>query len=57
MDSLPTGSTQSWFIVATVALSPIIILFLAGAIGQVLRQAKGERGANSPGEGGSEIAE
>jgi putative effector of murein hydrolase LrgA (UPF0299 family) len=44
MDSLPTGSTQSWFIVATVALSPIIILFLAGAIGQVLRQAKGERG-------------
>jgi hypothetical protein len=33
MDSLPTGSTQSWLIVAAVAFSPVIILFLADAIG------------------------
>jgi hypothetical protein len=42
MDSLSTGSMQSWLIVATVALSPIIILFLADFIGRVLRQAKGK---------------
>jgi membrane protein implicated in regulation of membrane protease activity len=33
MDSLPTGTTQSWVIVAAVAFSPVIILFLADAIG------------------------
>jgi hypothetical protein len=57
MDSLPTGSTQSWLIVATVALSPTIVLFLADTIGRVLRQAKGKEGVNSPGEGGSGIAQ
>jgi hypothetical protein len=33
MDSLPTGSTQSWLIVAAVAFSPVIVLCLADAIG------------------------
>src|SRR6266480_6349901 len=42
MDSFPTGSMQSWLIVTTVALSPIIILFLADTIGRVHRQAKGK---------------
>jgi hypothetical protein len=47
MDSLPTGSMQSWLIVATVALTPIIILFLADTIGRILRQAKEKGGVNS----------
>ena len=42
MNSLPTGSMQSWLVVATVALSPITILFLADIIGRVLRHAKGK---------------
>jgi hypothetical protein len=37
MNSLPTGATQSWLIVAAVGLSPMITFFLAGAIGRVLR--------------------
>jgi hypothetical protein len=42
MDSLPTGSMQSWLIVAAAAaLSPIAVLFLADAIDQLFRQAKG----------------
>jgi hypothetical protein len=39
MDSLPTGSTQSWVIVAAVAFSPVIILLLADAIGWLFRLA------------------
>jgi hypothetical protein len=35
MDSLPTGSIQSWVIVAVVALSPVIVLFLSVSIGLV----------------------
>ena len=42
MDSLPTGSTQSWLIVATVAFSPAIVLWLADAIGWLIRQARGK---------------
>ena len=42
MDSLPTASTQSWFIVAAVAFSPVMVLFLADAIGWLFRQAKGK---------------
>jgi hypothetical protein len=42
MDSLPAGSMQSWLIVATVALSPIIILFLADTGGRSFRQVKEE---------------
>jgi hypothetical protein len=37
MDSLPTGATQSWFIVAAVGLSPIVVFFVADVIGWVLR--------------------
>jgi hypothetical protein len=40
MNSLPTGSMQSWLILATIALSPIIILVLADTIGRIFRQAK-----------------
>jgi hypothetical protein len=42
MDSLPTGSTQSWLIVAAVAFSPTIVLFLADAIAWLVRQARGK---------------
>jgi hypothetical protein len=38
MDSLPTGPTQSWFIVAAVALSPMLVFFVAGLIRRVLRR-------------------
>jgi len=38
MDSLPTGATQSWFIVAAVGLSPIVVFFVADVIGWVLRR-------------------
>lgn len=55
MDSLPTGSMRSWLIVATVALSPIIVLFLADIIGRVILQAMGKAGVNSPDEGGSGV--
>jgi hypothetical protein len=37
MDSLPTGSMQSWVIVASASLGPMIILFLTDAIGRVFR--------------------
>ena len=57
MDSLPTGSTQSWLIVAIAALSPVIILFLADCIGRVLRRAKAEGEWNSSGQGGSGVAQ
>jgi hypothetical protein len=38
MDSLPTGATQSWFIVAAVGLSPMLVFFVSGFIGRVLRR-------------------
>jgi hypothetical protein len=47
MDSLPTGSTQSWLIVAAVAFSPVIVLFLADAIGWLIRQARGKGGVTT----------
>lgn len=56
MDSFPTGSMQSCLTVATIAISPLIILFLADSIGRVLRQTKGKGGVDSPGEGGSGVA-
>ena len=37
MDSLPTGTMQSWVIVAAASLSPIVILFLADATGRLFR--------------------
>jgi hypothetical protein len=48
MDSLRTGSTQSWFIVAAVAFSPVIVLFLADAIGWLIRRRRVERDGNAP---------
>jgi hypothetical protein len=57
MDSLPTGLIQSWLIVATLGVSPILVLFLADTIGRVLRQAKGRGGVDSSGEGESRIAQ
>jgi hypothetical protein len=56
MDSLPTGSVRSWLIVATVALSPIIILFLADIIGRVLRKQR-EMGSEPPSNGGTGITQ
>jgi hypothetical protein len=41
MDSLSTGSMQSWLIVASASLSPMIIVFLADAIGRLFRHGKG----------------
>ena len=55
MDSLPTGSTQSWLIVAAVAFSPVIVLFLADAIGRLFRPSGG-RGSNTAGKDASGIA-
>ena len=40
MDSLPTGSMQSWLIVASASVSPIVLLFLADAIGRLFRHGK-----------------
>jgi len=37
MDSLPTGSFQSWLIIAAGAASPVILLFFVHAIGRVRR--------------------
>ena len=55
MDSLPTGSTQSWLIVAAVAFSPVIVLFLADAIGWLIRQARGKGGVTTVGQDASGI--
>lgn len=38
MDSLPTGATQSWSIVAAVALSPVFALHSAHLVGRILRR-------------------
>jgi hypothetical protein len=50
MDSLPTGSIQSWLIVAAVALSPVIVLFLAATIGRVRRRFTDRRPGIAPGQ-------
>jgi hypothetical protein len=55
MDSLPTGSTQSWLIVAAVAFSPVIVLFLADAIGWLIRQARGKGGVTTVGQDASGV--
>ena len=49
MDSLPTASTQSWFM-AAVAFSPVMVLFLADAIGWLFRQARGKGGVTTVGQ-------
>jgi hypothetical protein len=48
MDSLPTGSMQSWVIVAFSSLSPMIILFLADATGRLFRHGKGRASERRP---------
>ena len=47
MDSLPTGTTQSWIIVIALALSPTAVLLLSDLVGRVLRRAK-DRDAKAP---------
>jgi Na+-translocating ferredoxin:NAD+ oxidoreductase RnfE subunit len=47
MDSLPTGTTQSWVIVMALALSPTAVLLLSDLVGRVLRRAK-DRDVRSP---------
>jgi hypothetical protein len=53
MDSLPTGSTQSWLIVAAIAFSPVIVLVLADPIGWLFRQARGKAGVTTVGQDAS----
>jgi len=43
MDSLPTGATLSWLIVAAVGLSPMLVLFIASALGRVLWRKRPQR--------------
>ena len=55
MDSLPTGSIQSWLIVAAVSLSPTMALFIADAIGWVRRRkahSRPDQPANTDGADG-----
>ena len=53
MDSLPTGSIQSWLIVAAIAFSPVIVLVLADPIGWLFRQAMGKGGVTTVGQDAS----
>ena len=53
MDSLPTGSTQSWLIVAAIAFSPVIVLVLADPIGWLFRQAREKGGVTTLGQDAS----
>jgi len=39
---------QSWFIVALASVSPMIILFLADAIGRLFRHGKGRASERRP---------
>jgi hypothetical protein len=48
MDSLSTGSMQSWLIVASASLSPMIIVFLADAIGRLYGHGKGGASERRP---------
>jgi hypothetical protein len=61
VDSLASGSTQSWFVVKViVALSLILTLWAAGAIGWVLRRPLWRRSGGAPQPGGhprDELAE
>jgi hypothetical protein len=55
MDSLSTGSTQSWLTVVAVAFSPVIVLFLADAIGWLIRQVRGKGGVTTGGQDASGV--
>ena len=43
MDSLPTGTMQSWLIVAAIGLSPMLLLFIAEAVRLLLHRKRRER--------------
>ena len=53
MDSLPTGSTQSWLIVTAIAFSPVIVLVLADPVGWLFRQTRGKGGVTTVGQDAS----
>jgi len=36
MDSLPTGSIQSWAVIAAIAVTPMLLYFLVGTITDIL---------------------
>jgi hypothetical protein len=55
MDSLPTGSIQSWLIVAAVAVSPTIILWATSLAGSFVRQR--EMRSEPPSKGGTGITQ
>jgi hypothetical protein len=55
MDSLPTGSTQSWLIVVAVAFSPVIVLSFADAVRWLIRQARGKGGATTVSQDASRV--
>jgi len=50
MDSLSTGSTQSLLIVMAVAFSPVFALFLADAVGRLIRRVRGNGGVTTIGQ-------
>jgi len=50
MDSLSTGSTQSLLIVMAVAFSPVFALFLADAVGRLIRRVRGKGGVTTIGQ-------
>jgi hypothetical protein len=55
VDSIPAGSTQSWFVVkVAVALCPILIFWAAGVIGWFLRRTLWRRSEEAPRSGGLE---
>jgi hypothetical protein len=54
MDSLTTGATLSWLIVAAIGLSPMLVFFIADIIGRVLRGKWRERQPGSPAVGKAE---
>jgi hypothetical protein len=55
MDSLQMGSTQSLLIVVAVAFSPVIVLFLADAVGWLIRRARGKGGVTTVGQDASGV--
>ena len=57
MDSLSTGSTQSWLIVAAVACSPVIVLFLTDVVGWLARRARGKGGVTSVGQNATGVSQ
>jgi hypothetical protein len=57
MDSLPTGATEPWFIVAAVGLSPILAFLIADVVGWVRRRKLGSRAEVAPKSGREPVRE